>query len=180
MIKNDMEFLVQSEVRRQQAKGKKGQEVCWCPLCEADVTALALNHLPPRYCHAKNYGFAKAEDFGDRVRGAVERAVEKVKRRPKHRPGRPDRASDARVLNYAQEIGDAVVGQLLAQRSAPCSCVQCRADALALALNRYPPKYGVTAPGRESYQTNFEDFIRHEMTQALALAAQVVATHPHH
>lgn len=180
MIKNDMEFLVRSEVRRRQQLRVRGAEGCWCALCEADIVAFALNQLPPRYCHAKNYGQAQSQDYGERVRSAVDRAVEKVGRRPKHRPGRPDRGTDARVLNYAQEIGDAIVGPLLAQREAACACLQCRADALALALNRYPPKYGVTAAGRESYQTNFEDFIRHEMTQALARAAAEVGARPHH
>ena len=181
MIKNDMEFLVRSEVRRQQGlRGKDSLDVCWCPLCEADITALALNQLPPRYCHAKNYGQAVVQGYAEKVRSAVTRAMEKVSRRPKHRPGRPDRGSEVRVSNYAQDVGDAIVGPLFAQRGASCDCPQCRYDALALALNRYPPKYGVSAAGRASYQANFDDFIRHEMTQAITQAAQVVEAHPHH
>jgi competence protein ComFB len=180
-IKNDMEFLVRKEVRRQHEQGGRGVDACWCSLCEADVTALALNQLPPRYCQEQNYGYSAAPGLGDKVRSAVTRAVEKVSRRPKHRPGRPDWLSgDPLVLNYAQKIGGDMVGSLLEQRPDACSCGQCRADALAYALNRYPPKYGVTAPGRESYQANFEDFIRHEMSQVLIQAARVVESRPHH
>ena len=41
------------------------------------------------------------------------------------------------------------------------------------ALNRYPPKYGVSYAGRESYQANYEDFIRHEIAQAISPAGAV-------
>lgn len=180
MIKNEMELLVGSEVRRLHEKQGKGGKACGCPRCEADVAALALNRLPPRYCHGNSYGQAALQAYGEMVRTVVERAFEKVRLRPKHRPGKPDHGTDARVLNYAKEIGDNIVGPLLAQRGAACACLECRADTLALALNRYPPKYGVASAGRESYQANFEDFIRHEMTQALAEAAAVVEARPHH
>jgi competence protein ComFB len=180
-IKNDMEHLVKAEVRLQRDRPAKGIDGCWCSLCEADVHALALNKLPPRYCHQRNFGFAAAQGHGDEVKEAVALAIEKVSRRPRHRPGRPlSRYEDIQVDNYAQKIGHGLVGSFLTRKPAACACDQCRADTLAYALNRYPPKYGVSYAGQASYQTHYEDFIRHEVGQALAAAMSVVQAHPHH
>jgi hypothetical protein len=87
---------------------------------------------------------------------------------------------DIRLDNFAQKIGSSLVGTIMSPGSAACACDQCQADALAYALNRYPPKYGVSYGGRESYQANYEDFIRHEIGQALVQAMAVVREHPHH
>jgi len=180
-IKNDMEFLVRSELRRVVERSGENDAVCWCPLCEMDILALALNQLPPRYCHEKNFGCAGSQGFGNDVRSAVARAVQKVSRRPKHRPGRPLSSSDdIRMENYAQKIGSALVGTILSPESSACACDQCQADTLAFALNRYSPKYGVSYGGRESYQENYADFIRHEIGQSLTQAVAVVREHPHH
>lgn len=180
-IKNDMEFLVRSEVKRRRDGSGGENDFCWCPLCEMDIIALALNQLPTRYCHEKNFGGAAAQGFGGTVRSAVAHAVRKVSQRPKHRPGRPLLHGDGvRMENYAQTIGTSLVGTLLSPESSACACAQCRADALAFALNRYPPKYGVSHGGRESYQANNADFIRHEIGQALAQAVAVVRERPHH
>lgn len=180
-IKNDMEYLVKAEVRKYRENCKTDQIFCRCPLCEADIFALALNHLPPRYCHEKNFGFTASQGLGNDVKKAVVLAVEKVNRRPRHRPGKPPPAADeVRMENYAMKIGDKVISAVLAPGSAACACGQCQADALAYALNRYPPKYGVSYGGRESYQANYEDFIRHEIGQALTRAAAVVRERPHH
>ena len=182
-IKNDMEFLVRSEVERRRDRAGKARErdVCWCPLCEMDIFALALNQLPPRYCHERNFGCAASQGFGEDVRAAVGRAIEKVSRRPKHRPGKPlSDADDIRMENYAQKIGTSLVGAVLSPESSACACTQCQADTLAYALNRYQPKYGVSYGGRESYQANYEDFIRHDIGQALAQAMAVIRERPHH
>ena len=180
-IKNDMEFLVRTEVQRRLERSGGNDDVCWCPLCEFDILALALNQLPTRYCHEKNFGCAASQGFGNDVRNAVARAIQKVSRRPKHRPGRPLSGNeDIRMVNYAQTIGGALVGAVLSPESSACACDQCQADTLAFALNRYPPKYGVSHGGRESYQENYADFIRHEIGQVLVQAAAVVRERPHH
>jgi competence protein ComFB len=180
-IKNDMEFHVRAEAQRRRERSEKEPDVCWCSLCEVDILALALNQLPPRYCHERNFGCTATLKLGDDVRHAVARAVQKVSRRPKHRPGRPlSSDDDIRMENYAQKIGSTLVGTVLSPESAACACAQCQADTLAYALNRYPPKYGVSYGGRESYQANYEDFIRHEIGQALAQAMAVVRERPHH
>jgi competence protein ComFB len=180
-VKNDMEHLVRLEVNRRKGDAKADRDLCWCALCEADVIALALNNLPPRYCRGDNFGYAAAQGFVGRVREAVRLALEKVSRRPKHRPGAPDRfRSEALLEDFGLKIGNSLVGSSFVDLEDACSCESCRADALALALNRYPPKYGVSSPGRASYQSNYEDFIRHELGQALLKARQVICAHPNH
>lgn len=180
-IKNDTEFHVRTEARRRRERSGKGDDACWCALCETDILALALNQLPPRYCHEKNFGCAPSQGLGIEVRRAVDRAVAKVSQRPKHRPGRPLTSDDdIRLENYAQKIGSSLVGAILSPRSSACACDQCQADTLAIALNRYPPKYGVSYGGRRSYQEHYADFIRHEIGQALVQAISVVREHPHH
>jgi hypothetical protein len=180
-IKNDMEHLVREEAARRK-KGKAGARgVCWCPRCEADVAALALNALPPRYCRRVNFGHAASEGLGGRVARAVDKALDRVSQRPKHRPGAPDLSRvEARLEDFGLKIGCTIVGHSLAAAAGACSCEACQADALALALNRYPPKYGVSTPGRVSYQSNFEDFIRHEIGLILAHSCRVVCANPHH
>ena len=180
-IKNDMEHLVKAEVRTRRDCSAKELACCWCCLCEADVLALALNNLPPRYCHQRNFGYAASQGLGNAVKSAVSRAIQKVSQRPKHRPGKPLSCSeDVRLDNFAQTIGAALVGSVLTRESSACDCEQCRADALAYALNRYPPKYGVSYGGHASYQSNYEDFIRHEVGQELVQAMTVVQARPHH
>lgn len=180
-IKNDMEFRVRSETQRYRERFRKKKDLCWCALCEMDILALALNQLPPRYCHERNFGCTASQELGDAVRSAVARAVQKVSQRPKHRPGRPPSSiDDIKMENYAQKVGNSLVGTALSPAASACDCDQCRADTLAYALNRYPPKYGVSYGGRASYQANYEDFIRHEISQVLTQAVTVVREHPHH
>jgi hypothetical protein len=180
-VKNDMETLVRREVGRRRKERAGERDRCWCPLCEADIIAFALNRLPPRYCRGVNFGCAASEGFGGRVAVAVDQALEKVSRRPKHRPGAPDRfRSEAWLEDFGLKIGGAIVGHSFDAVAASCCCAGCQADALAIALNRYPPKYGVSSPGRASYQSNFEDFIRHELGQELSRACRVVSANPNH
>lgn len=178
-IKNDVEHLVFREIQRRKASPRKGSRECWCAQCEADMQALALNHTPPRYVRQETFGHATSDGAGEIALKAVSLAYERVSQRPKHRPGVPDRSrSGAEVKNFALSIGAEMVVSAMA--GAPCSCEQCRADTLAFALNRYPPKYGVSSSARPSYQENFTTFISHELGQLLAAAAKVVTANPKH
>ena len=104
-----------------------------------------------------------------------------MSRRPKHRPGTPDQIhSEVRLEDFGLKIGNVLAAPAAPGAEGPCTCEACRADALAFALNRYPPKYGVSSPGRASYQENFEDFIRHELGQELARARRVIGANPNH
>ncbi len=180
-VKNDIETAVKTEVSRMKKDPDRHAPSCWCALCEADVTALALNSLPPRYCTTRNYGIMTEKYIPGSVRGAVQGASLKVTRRPKHRPGISDaRPAQVRLVNLTFEEGSSMVGPLLMRSSAPCSCPQCRSDTLAFALNRYPPKYGVEFGGKSNFPPSQKDFVRHELGLILTHAAKVVADRPNH
>ena len=180
-VKNDMEILVRREIGRRKGARAWGRTLCWCPQCEADVNALALNNLPPRYCRGVNFGSAASEGYGGKVRTAVDQAIVKVSQRPKHHPGTSVRyRQEARCEDYALKFGCTIVDAAFPTDTIACSCDECRADTLALALNRYRPKYGVTSKERASYQENFADFIKHEIGQLLSATCQVVSANPHH
>ena len=180
-VKNDMEILVRREIDRRKRARAWGRTPCWCPQCEADVNALALNNLPPRYCRGVNLGLVVSEGYGGKVQAAVERAIVKVSQRPKHHPGASARyRQEARCEDYALKFGCTLVDAAFPANKMVCSCDECRADTLALALNHYRPKYGVTSTGRASYQENFADFIRHEIGQLVSATCQVVSANPHH
>jgi len=180
-LKNDMENQVHREIdRRKGARFWVRRRICWCPQCEADISALALNQLPPRYCRAANLGYAASEGYGAKVAAAVDQAILKVNQRPRHRSGGAVKsASDTSCEDHALKVGRTLVGTAFSALGGVCSCDDCRADALALALNRYRTKYGVASPGRPSYQENFSDFTRHEIGELLASACRVVSTNPH-
>lgn len=62
-----------------------------------------------------------------------------------------------------------------------CRCAVCRADVIALALNRLPPHYVVSDKGRmmiklKSYESQF----RTDVTAALSHAIQQVHDNPRH
>jgi len=62
-----------------------------------------------------------------------------------------------------------------------CTCPQCRADAIAYALNQLPPKYVVTPKG-EIYSKTYALSVQHDadITSALAAAVTQIAEHPRH
>lgn len=180
-IKNDMERLVRAEVARRAKAAGTGSTVCWCPLCETDIVALALNLLPPLYCRAETFGHAAVQVGASAVRDAVQTALTRVAISPKHLPGGwPATVKDAALVNYTYEVGATLVGAATDHFEAGCSCAACRFDTLAYALNRYPPRYGVARGGRRRLQANDLDFMRHELGVLLTQAARVVSSHPHH
>ena len=46
-LSNSMEQAVRMHLNRLRAQSPAGDETCWCPLCRADMMALALTSLPP-------------------------------------------------------------------------------------------------------------------------------------
>jgi hypothetical protein len=180
-VRNDMELLVRREIDRRKGARTWGRAPCWCPQCEADVNALALNNLPPRYRRGANFGSVVSEGYGGKVRMAVERAIVKVSQRPKHHPGTSVRnRQEARCEDFALKFGCTIADAAFSAGRMVCSCDGCRADTLALALNHYRPKYGVTSTGRASYQETLAVFIRHEIGLLLSATCQVVSANPHH
>ncbi|MGI6151726.1 MAG: late competence development ComFB family protein [Christensenellales bacterium] len=65
------------------------ENMCKCPQCRADVTALALNNLPPRYvtCIKGNVFIlfeAQTPQERAQVASAIIRAAEIVRKNPRH------------------------------------------------------------------------------------------------
>ena len=180
-VRNEMEQLVREEVARVRREDRQRHEVCWCPLCETDIVALALTLLPPRYSRSGRPGHATGLIGAGKIADAVHSSLKRVSLWPKHRPGaRPAGGEAVSLVNYTFELGTAMVGPALGQTSAGCSCESCRSDTLAYALNRYPAKYGVLRSGRRSLHPTYVDFMRYELGMLISQAARVVSGNPNH
>ncbi|MBI3893753.1 MAG: late competence development ComFB family protein [Candidatus Wallbacteria bacterium] len=63
-------------------------DVCRCSHCFVDITAIALNALPPEYVADKFYKFPESPDVVKAKReaadGAIRAAIQKVTQRPHH------------------------------------------------------------------------------------------------
>ena len=106
IIRNEIETAVRAEVNRQKGNGRRDFSSCWCSLCDADVTALAMTVLPPRYCTTSCHTpFSEKEKEGT-VRNAVFSSMKKISRRPKHGSASPE-TNPAKVLliNYNYDEG---------------------------------------------------------------------------
>ncbi len=87
ILVNEAERMVVDELERLlDDAGSRG--ICTCEDCVLDMAALALNTIKPLY-RVSLLGtlYAQAADgteYADRVRKAVETAVEKVRKNPSH------------------------------------------------------------------------------------------------
>lgn len=181
IIRNEVETAVRAEVSRQKDNGRKDFSSCWCTLCDADVTALSMTVLPPRYCTTSCHAPFKEKEKAGTVKNAVFSSMRKVSRRPKHASSAPEtNPSKVRLINYNYDEGVAQVATFLLKSTIPCSCQKCRSDILAYALNRYPPRYGVLYGGTTNMPSYQLDFIRHEIGMIIHHAAGIVATQPRH
>ena len=180
MLQNANERAVLREVDTQKTLSPEG-ESCWCRLCEADVKALALSKLTPCYCTTFDYTPILMTEDHLIVRRAVSQAVERVTLHPKH-----DRASsslppgDPRVVNFIYQEGLELVERLMEDSGSRCTCEQCRRDALAYSLNRYPPRYGVQRNGKANLPEKEHTAIRIEFTAILSRAVRMVSDKPRH
>jgi hypothetical protein len=180
-IRNEMEAVVREEVARVRASGSATRGACWCPVCEADVVALALTLLPPLYCREETTGTSTSLIRAGKITDAVQAALKRVALSPKHPPGvMPTLRREIALVNYAYEVGATMVAAALGRTSKSCCCEDCRTDALAYALNRYPAKYGITQSGRRSLHPTYLDFMRYELGLLVNHAARVVSEHPRH
>ncbi len=180
-IKNFTEPAVREEVVRTRREERGPVGTCWCPLCESDMISLAMTSLPPCYGRGRSEGVMKSRVAPTSVREAVRRAVDRVSRHPKH----PRSLSNllyyqVRIVNFAFEAGVTQVDGALSAVAARCHCRSCQADTLALALNRFPPLYGVDFHGRINLPLERKHMYEQEMGHTLASAARVVASNPHH
>ncbi len=85
-LKNYMEEVVERKVNELL---KTRDDVCGCKHCRLDISALALNELPPRYIVTKKGEvYSKVSSlmvqFSTDVTRAIVEAMEKVKANPRH------------------------------------------------------------------------------------------------
>lgn len=177
-ITNEMEEAVRAELAGEKARTDR-EKVCWCELCEADIIALALTSLPPQYCTSRCRGTADDGQLHEQVRQALRSSVERVGRNPKHTPSYRERNEfSPRLINFNFEEGVDSVTDIM--ESALCTCEHCCADTLAMALNRYPSKYGVELDGSVNFPPRDRASIRRELGLIMNHAAEVVAERPRH
>ena len=179
-VQNANDRAVLSEVDTQKTLSPDG-EACWCGLCEADVKALALSKLTPCYCTTFDYTPILMTEDHLIVRRAVSQAVKRVALHPKHDrgsisppPGGP------RVVDFVYQEGLGLVRHLMEESGSRCSCEQCRQDALAYSLNRYPPRYGVQRNGAANLPEKEQTAIRIELAAIMSRAVRMVSDKPRH
>jgi hypothetical protein len=181
VVRNEARLAVQSEIARRKITGSEVPGGCWCPLCEADVTAFALAKLPPGYRTTYTGRRDHGEDYVEDIRYAVDTAWGKVSSRPKHRSwARESLPSNLRLVDFAYEEAEAMVHSTLAEIDGACSCDRCRADTVAHALNRHSPKYGVEREGQTRLPPHQQERLRASLQPRLMVSAATVTAHPRH
>ncbi|HEY5998693.1 MAG TPA: late competence development ComFB family protein [bacterium] len=178
-LANAMEQAVRAHLNLLRERSGDGDEACWCPLCRADMMALALSSLPPRYATRRPAGALPDPDDG--IAEQVAEAVRKVGRFPKHEAGVAVTAGEAVwVVNFPLEESFRAVDAMVRSRDDVCDCWNCRCDMVAFALNRYPSRYGVEHLGATHLLEKDRDQMRAELASFLDLSLRVVAAVPRH
>ncbi len=178
--RNVIEEAVRAALASERLRGSGIEAACWCPLCLADMQALALSSLPPRYVTRREDRSAIGSAQSAAVGEQVAQAVRQVSTHRKHRP--EERAADAEVamVNFAYEVGFALIEERLMRQDGACECFDCRCDAVAFALNRFPPQYGVALRGRSAFTVRSRSEMGAEMSSFLDLGVRVVTDVPRH
>jgi hypothetical protein len=180
-LTNSMEPAVRFHLNRLRAAAAAGGGSCWCPLCRADMMALALTRLPPRYATRRPSEIVADPQMAAAVRDGVALARDQVERFPKHTKGAAVAAGEpVWVVNFPLEEAFRAVDAILRQHEGACDCWNCRCDMVAFALNRYPACYGVEHEGQTHLFEKDRVQMRLELESFLDLAARVVTTVPRH
>jgi len=85
------------------------------------------------------------------------------------------------LKNFSEVLVERALEEYLSKVSVPCTCERCRADIIAFALNRLPPRYYVSLKGE--VMTYFESQMAPDQARVLSevvSAAQIVASYPSH
>jgi hypothetical protein len=180
-LTNSMETAVRFHLTRLRATASSGDGTCWCTLCRADMMALALTRLPPRYATRRPSDIAADQQLTAAVRDGVALSRDQVSRFPKHAQGSAAAADDpVWVVNFPLEEAFRAVDAVLRRHEGACDCWNCRCDMVAFALNRYPGCYGVEHEGQTHLFEEDRVQMRGEIGSFLDLAARVVMTVPRH
>lgn len=179
-LSNAMEQVVRQHLNLSQARSPSGDETCWCPLCRADMTALTLSALPPRYV-TQRPGSVELDAQAAAVHDEFVLARRQVERFPKHGKGAAVAAgTPVWVINFPLEEGFRAVEGILRRYDGACDCWDCRCDAVAFALNRYPARYGVEHEGQSHLLERAREQLREELSVFIDLAVKVVTAAPRH
>lgn len=180
-LTNAMEHAVKIQLSQIQEAYADDGPVCWCPLCRADMMALSLSSLPPRYGTMHIPAVDTDSTNSTAVREEVSRALLRVERNPKHPRGNAVSTTEpVWVVNFPLEESFHVLDSLIREQKDSCGCWQCRCDMVAFALNRYPAKYGVEHQGRTHLLEEEREQMRRELSSFLNLAMNVITEIPHH
>jgi hypothetical protein len=180
-LSNSMEQAVRNHLARIRSQSPAGDETCWCPLCRADMMALALTSLPPRYATRRQNDVELEAPTVAAIHHELATARVQVERFPKHGKGAAVAAGKpVWVVNFPLEEGFRAVDMILKQHEEACDCWNCRCDIMAFALNRYPARYGVEHEGQTHLFEADRVRMRDELSSFLELAVRVVATSPRH
>ena len=180
-LSNSMEQAVRIHLNRLRAQSPAGDETCWCPLCRADMMALALTSLPPRYATRRPSDIEAEAQTTTAVHDGLMLARSQVTRFPKHPKGAAVAAGEpVWVVNFPLEEGFRAVDEILRRHDNACDCWNCRCDMVAFALNRYPARYGVEHQGQTHLFEEEREQMRVELSSFLDLAVRVVTTVPRH
>ena len=180
-LANATEQEVRAHLSRLREESAGGDETCWCPLCRADMMALALSSLPPRYTTRRAGAHHPDPHHAATVGELVDKAVARVGRFPKHATGAAVAAGEpVWVVNFPLEESFRVVDAMVRSREDVCDCWNCRCDMVAFALNRYPPRYGVEHRGVTHLLEKDRNQMRDELVSFLDLSLRVVAAVPRH
>jgi hypothetical protein len=174
VLRNAMEHEVSRVLDRYKSSAAAFGSPCWCSSCEADIMALALSSLPPRYHTNPAPGRVtlKASELYDSVAGAART----VALRPKAHCFEEERGQ--RLVNISLEEASMIMANLVGETALFCECEACRNAILAYTLNRIAPKYGVQRSGRLPLPSFERQRLRREIALMIALAAGIVASTP--
>ncbi|HWR97334.1 MAG TPA: late competence development ComFB family protein [Candidatus Methanoperedens sp.] len=180
-LANAMEQAVRTHLNQLREGSAGADETCWCPLCRADMMALALSTLPPRYATRRAVAHQADPHQAATVGTLIGQAVRRVERFPKHAAGAAIAAGEpVWVVNFPLEESFRAVDAMIRSRDGVCDCWNCRCDMVAFALNRYPPRYGVEHRGVTHLLEKDRDQMRTELASFLDLSLRVVAAVPRH
>jgi len=85
------------------------------------------------------------------------------------------------IHNYMEDIAAEILEDLLVDKTDVCTCEKCRADILALALNKLPARYVVTSKGRVYTKlSELQLQFRADIVRELAKAMDFVSRKPQH
>ncbi len=150
---------------------------CWCPACEADVMALSLTSLRPRYHTCFCDEEYRRDEESESVRRAIGDAAGRVARFPRH-GSVGSSSTQVRLINFNVEEGTEIIEALTAESALPCDCLKCCSDILTYSLNRVTPRYGVERDGQVSLPRDERKDIRQQVAVMIALATKAVAGQP--